>query len=433
MWKRNGTDTLIGFIPGADIDESTGAYVGGLSDATLALQQLGGWSGRPALGAYTYPSGGTSENWDFQKAKGSPVPVSYRGFAIPSGKTIADVKAGNCDAIWTQRAQYMVANGQADNCIYMPGYEATGGSFNGSAGQSCDPSVPDSVYLGTYFGQCLGSKNWAYAVSRQVRIMRQVAGWNPWIDLNFSEYERNSKGLEDPYQYITESFQSIGDEMYPQDPYNGQYIASDPTKYTQAIAFVKTKADATMNRAKALGVPVTFGECGPMIKNDGHAMGDVPAYVQWMSDYAQDLSHNVAAFWLYNGTTSGDTSRCFNYNQATKTYTKETTKFPLSSQKILDLFDPAKFINRSPAAGGGGGATMYTQAQLDAAVLAQKNLDAQSSNAQALAAAQATLVTRTTERDSARTELAEANAQIQKTKDDWATFWSNFAGPPAGP
>jgi hypothetical protein len=431
MWTRNGKDTLIGFIPGADIDESTGAYVGGLSDATLALQQLGGWSARPALGAYTYPSAGSSENWDFQKAKNCPTPFSYRAFAIPNGKTIADVKSGACDALWQQRAQYMVDNGQGQNGFYMPGYEATGGSFNGSAGQKVDPSTVDSVYLGSYWGQCLGSKNWAYAVSRQVHVMRQVAGWNLWIDLNFSEYERAQKGLEDPYQYITESYQSIGDEFYPQDPYNGQYIASDPTKTTQALAFIKTKVDATMNRAKQLGVPVTFGEAGPMIKNDGHAMGDQPIFVQFMSDYCQDLTNNVAALWLYNGTTSGDTSRCFNYTLSTKTYTKETTKFPLSSQKILDLFDPAKFVNRSTGAQG----AIYTQAQLDAAVAAQAALDAQSNNSVALATLQAQYDAVQSQLQSKTIELNEAYAQISKALSDYQKFIGNFQGmlPPTTP
>jgi hypothetical protein len=186
-----------------------------------------------------------------------------------------------------------------------------------------------------------------------------------------------------------------------------------------------------MNRAKQLGVPVTFGEAGPMIKNDGHAMGDQPIFVQFMSDYCQDLTNNVAALWLYNGTTSGDTSRCFNYTLSTKTYTKETTKFPLSSQKILDLFDPAKFVNRSTGAQG----AIYTQAQLDAAVAAQAALDAQSNNSVALATLQAQYDAVQSQLQSKTIELNEAYAQISKALSDYQKFIGNFQGmlPPPTP
>src|SRR5437868_14348639 len=88
---RNGTDTIIGFMPGADIDEGTGAVTGGLGKAPAALQSLNGWKGTPALGGYTYPSGGTSEDWDFRKALGFGGVICYKAFAIPSGLTIADV------------------------------------------------------------------------------------------------------------------------------------------------------------------------------------------------------------------------------------------------------------------------------------------------------------------------------------------------------
>jgi hypothetical protein len=424
MWTRNGTDTLLIFTPGSDIDEGTGASVGALGLCPGALQTLAGWTGRPGLGMYTYPSGGDSELWDFQKARGFTGPVLYRSFAIPNGYTIADVKAGNCDAIWTKRAQNMVAEGQGSNCIYSPGYEGSGSNFNGGASQKVDTSTVDGVQLSSFFGFVLGSKNWAAAVSRQVHVMRQVAGWTPWIDLNFDVYDATDKGLDpDPFRMVTESFQSIGKELYPYDDFKGSFSASNPADHAKVIAFIQHTCDMQQVACAKYGVPLIFGEAGPMINPNGHSTGDDPAFVQWIKDYCMDLSHNVAALGLYNGTT-GDTSRCFTWNQTTKVYTKNTAQFPLSSQKIIDIMDPANFINRTPSGGG----TMYTQAQLDAAVAAQAALDATSTGATALAALQALYDTDHALLLATQTELAEAYAQIAKAIADYETFIGNFGG-----
>lgn len=424
MYQRNGTDTLIGFIPGADIDEGTGAVVGGYALTAPALKTLNQWDGLPIVGQYTYPAGGTNENWDFQKEHGATGPVNFKAFAIPQGYTIAQVKSGACDAIWTQRAQYMVAQGLGQG-IYQPGYEGSDKNFSGSAGQVVDASTVGSVVVNG--NHVLGAPNWAYAISRQIHVMRQVAGWDCWFDVNYDTRQAAGNGLDpDPFHLITESFQSLGCEIYPYDDFSGTWSGSNPSDHARLMTYVTSHMTGQKVLADKYGVPLMFGEFGPMINPNGHTSGDDPVFVKLVADWCKDVNNNVFCLMLYNGTT-GDTSRVFLWNQSTKTYTVDTTKFPLSAAAIKANLDPADFINRTAPTG-----TTYTQAQLDAAVAAQKAQDAASSNAGALATLQASFDTQHALLTSTQTELAEAYAQIQKTKDDWATFWSNFAGPPAG-
>jgi hypothetical protein len=175
MISRHGNDTVIGFIPGPDIDEGAGSHAGGLTKARDAFQALMGWRGKPALGSYTYPSGGKSEVWDFARAQGAG-PMSYRSFAIPKGFTPADVHAGKCDQIWAARAADMVAAGFGEGW-YAPGYEGNGKNFNGGAG-------------------LVGVEEWAYAVSRQIRVMRTVKGWDNWVSINFTATAARANGLD---------------------------------------------------------------------------------------------------------------------------------------------------------------------------------------------------------------------------------------------
>lgn len=351
MLTRNGTDTVIGFIPGADIDEGTGASKGGLAKCPPALKSLNGWSGTPALGSYTYPSGGASENWDFQRAQGAVGPVSYRAFAIPNGYTIADVRAGKCDAIWTARAQNMVADGQGQG-YYFAGYEGADKNFNGSAGQVVPSGTIGAVQAVS--GWVLGAANWAYAVSRQVSVMRKVAGWDPWIGLNYDVDQAMSMGLDpDPFRLVTVAYQSIDTECYPIDDFKGGWSAS--TDETSLLRYTAYRMTLQLAMARKHGVPLGIGEMGPMLRTDSHASGDDPAFIQWLHDFI--MANDVAHAWLYNGTT-GDTSRVFLWDQASGTYKVDTAKFPKSAAAIKALFDPALFLNKSS----------FTQAQLDAAV-----------------------------------------------------------------
>jgi len=399
---RNGTDTVIGFIPGADIDEGTGATKGGLAKTVTALQKFNGWAGTPALGSYTYPGGGPSETWDFQRAQGATVPVSYRAFAIPNGYTIADVRAGKCDGVWTQRAQQLVATGQG-SCYYFPGYEGADKNFNGSAGQVVPAGTQGAVQA--YSGLVLGAANWAYAVSRQLNVMRKVAGFDPWVGLNYDVDQALSMRLDpDPFRMVTEKFHSIDTECYPVDDFKGGWsAATDSAALLRYTAYRMTLQSAV---AKHYGVPLGIGEMGPMIRNDSHASGDDAVFLQWLAAFIADPSNNVAHAWIYNGTT-GDTSRVFLWDQASGTYKADTTKFPRSATAIKVLFDPARFVNKTTVT--------FTQAQLDAAVKAQADKDAA-----ALAQAQASL-------DSATSALGVANQKIGSYSDQVTALQAKVA------
>lgn len=403
---RNGTDTVIGFIPGADIDEGVGAIKGGLAKTLPALKTLNAWVGTPALGSYTYPSGGTSETWDFQRAQGASVPVSYRAFAIPNGFTIADVRGGKCDALWTARASAMVATGQGGS-YYFPGYEGADKNFNGSAGQTVAAGTTGAVQA--VGGLVMGPKNWAYAVSRQVNVMRKVSGWDPWIGLNYDVDQAIQMGLEpDPFRYVTERFHSIDTECYPVDDFKGGWsAANDEVKLQQYAAYRMTLQSAV---AKHYGVPLGIGEMGPMIRNDTHASGDDAAFLQWLAAFIMDPSNNVAHAWLYNGTT-GDTSRVFLWNQATGTYTVDKARFPNSANVIRSLFDPARFVNKPTS-------TAISQAALDAAVAAAAQAQAVK-DADQLAQVQASL-------DGATAALGVANQKIGTYVDQLSALQSKI-------
>lgn len=333
MIARSGNDTVIGFIPGADIDEGTGSHAGGLTKARDAFQSAMSWTGKPALGSYTYPSGGKSEGWDFARAQGAG-PMSYRSYAIPSGHTPADVHAGVCDQIWSARAADMVAAGFGEGW-FAPGYEGNGKNFNGAAGQ-------------------VGVAEWAYAVSRQIRVMRTVPGWDNWVSINFTATAARKNGL-DPvaaYGLITEPFQSVGLDLYPQDDYSGAWSAADDPVTTWQFMLEQLNDQQVI--AARYGLPLDIGEWGPMCRADGHATnGDLFTIAQlahWVYD------NDVSALWIFNGSNlPGDTCRFAAWSGTAyapiSTLAGQTPPIPRVTTwaAIKALFDPARFVGRPPS------------------------------------------------------------------------------------
>ncbi len=323
MIPRHGNDTVIGFIPGPDIDEGAGSHAGGLTKARDAFQVYAGWTGRPALGSYTYPAGGKSEVWDFARAQGAG-PMSYRSYAIPRGFTVADVHKGLCDQVWTARATEMVAAGFGEGWFF-PGYEGNGKNFPGSAG-------------------VVGVTEWAYAVSRQIRVMRAVPGWDNWIGINFTATNARRNGF-DPVQafgLITEPYQSSDLDLYPTDDFSGAWSASkDPVR---TWAFMRECLEEQISIATRNGMPIGIGEWGPMVRTDGHATNGDPYTIAEFADWVDD--HDVAHVFIYNGQNlPGDSCRFATYDLAANTY-RTATGSENAAAAIRGLFDPATFTSR---------------------------------------------------------------------------------------
>jgi hypothetical protein len=423
---RNGTDTIIGVIPGSDMAAQAGAHTGDLYKALKAFQTWAGWTTEPALGDYTYPSG-SNETFDFQRGSGAATP-SWRSYAIPTGKTIADVHSGACDAVWTTRAQNMVATGQG-NGFYFPGYEGNGKNFSGAALYPQSDTNYGKVINGT---RVVGEVEWAYAVSRQIRVMRAVSGWNCWVGINFSVTNANKSGLNAALAYssITEHFNSVDMDIYDTDDFGGTFSA--PTDAAKTWAWLLTQLTDQKAVATTYGVPLGLGEFGCSWRSDGHGGGDRIAVLQNLQAWILDPANNVSHAFLFNGsnlpgdcsrfawptkTTDGGGINSYTYvDTTTQTGSTPTGGFPNVAAAVKTLFDPALFVNKTPTVAvlqaqvanltsantalaaqvaslqaqitAGGGTSGLTLRQLLAQFEAQQEA-AQNTNATALATAQA--------------------------------------------
>lgn len=350
MKQRNGLDTLVGFIPGQDVDQHL---------APQALAKLFDWKGVPALGGYT-------DTLSFKDTRDFSGPVSYRAPAIPEGSTIDDVHAGLCDGMWTEYARDMVRAGQGEG-YYFPGYEGAGNQRNGSAGMAVPRNTLGGV-TAKVGGYVFGCANWAFAVSRQINVMRKVDGWRPWIGINFDVMTAMTLGLDpDPFRLITENFNSIDTNIYPIDSLDDDWDAKNDRD--RLNKYIRLRLDVQNDAAKKYNVPMGIGETGVALRNDQHATGDDVAFVHFLHDYITNLDHNVAYIWLNNVIQADKNTRFADYSQATKTYRLNSSLFPKSSVAIGKYLDPDGFINRVPLK------MSYTQEQLDAAVQSQKFAD----------------------------------------------------------
>lgn len=376
MLTRNGTDTIIGFIPGTDIGQETNASAGDLTRARAAMKTFMGWTGTPMLGDYTYPSGGVNEaGWDFKRPQGAG-PMSWRAFAIPAGFTVADVHAGNCDAIWTARAVAMVAAGFGEG-FYFPGYEGNGNNFPGSVG-------------------LVGEVEWGYAISRQVTVMRAVSGWDNWVGINYTVATGIRAGQNPTLAFssITVPYQSIDCDIYDVDDFTGHFSVTDPVA---SWAYAKSVLDTQQAMAALHGKPLGIGECGAMYRQDGHGGGDRASFIQGLHDYFLDPANNVSHCFIFNGSNlPGDNCRFANYSYTTQAYTGVTSGstptggFPNVINAYKTLMDPALFVNKTATYAQLAAQVASLTSQLATAVSANSGLTATNVT---LTAANATLTT----------------------------------------
>jgi hypothetical protein len=324
MLTRSGTDMTIGWVPGPDEgNDAEGAGQRACADAAT----WAGWAGVPELGVYSYPSGGESEPWVWKSAGDGP--VSIRALAIPNGYDLADVRDGACDRIWTDRAASVVHYGLGGRCRYFPGYEGNGNNFNGSAG-------------------LIGEEGWAEAINRQVRVMAEVDGWDPWLGINFSAHTARRDGLDPDLAYasISVPFQSVDMDWYDTDDFSWDFPITDTAS---CIAYTLEVYEAQRAIADDYGLPLGFGEWGALWRQDGHGGGDrvevLDAALAWIAD------HNVAHLEYYNGTNMpGDDARVADYlhqGDGSRRYA-DADRYPTVAPWVRANLDPAAFVGRTP-------------------------------------------------------------------------------------
>ena len=331
MLTRNGSDIAIGWIPGAD---EANDNPGDGDAAVVAAAEWGGWAGVPMDGTYSYPSVADSEAWVY-KAHGTG-PVSVRAFAIPDGFTPADVEAGQCDHLWRKRAGFIVDAGLGDRIRYLPGYEGNGSNYSGSAG-------------------IVGVEAWAAAISRQLRIMRELDGFDPWVGINYSVHQGRDAG-QDPeaaFAGITEPFHSVDMDWYDTDNFKQQYPITD---IGACIGFMTTQYEAQLDMADRYGLPLGFDEWGAITRSDGHGGGDRTEVIDAALDWI--LEHNVSHVDYFNGSNlPGDNCRVANLTRhdGRMVYT-DSAEYPNVAAWVRERLDPAFYLDRDtpPPTGGGG-------------------------------------------------------------------------------
>ena len=300
-----------------------------------AAAAWGGWDGVPMDGTYSYPSVSDSEAWVY-KAHGKG-PLSVRAYAIPEGFTPDQVDAGECDHLWTKRARMIVDAGLGDRVRYLPGYEGNGNNFSGSAG-------------------IVGVAAWGAAISRQLRVMCEVDGFNPWVGINYSVFQGRDAG-QDPeaaYGAITEPFHSVDMDWYDTDNFKQQYPITD---IGACIGFMLDQYEAQLEMADAYGVPLGFDEWGAITRSDGHGGGDrvevIDAAFEWICE------NNVSHVDYFNGSNlPGDNCRIANLRDGVYT---DAAEYPNVAAWVRDVLDPAFFIGRDA-----GGPPITTTDELDA-------------------------------------------------------------------
>jgi hypothetical protein len=324
MIERNGRDLVIGWVPGPD--EGNDAEGAG-QRAMQACKDWAGWQGVPELGVYSYPSGGESEPWVWKSAgKG---PVSIRAIAIPNGYDLEDMRAGRCDQIWRDRAKSIVFYGLGGQCRYYPGYEGNGNNFNGSAG-------------------IIGEAGWGEAVSRQLRVMAEIDGWDPWVGINFSAHTARRDGLdpEAAYASISEPFDSVDMDWYDTDDFSWQFPITD---IASCIDYTLEVYEAQWAICQDYDLPLGFGEWGALWRSDGHGGGDRTEVLAAALDWIK--AHDVAYLQYYNGTNMpGDNARVADYvkEEAAPYRYQDASEYPNVAPWVRANLDPADFVGSEP-------------------------------------------------------------------------------------
>jgi hypothetical protein len=302
-----------GAAPASAATSPLGVYVGAADPA--GVRKFNQWLGRPVTYAMDFFSGESWESiespgWWLDAWKDTPYKMVYSVPILPDNAgTLQQGATGAYNDHFRKLAQLLVAKGEGDAILRL-GWEFNGNWFRWAA--SSDPQA----FVG-YWREI-------------VTTMRSVPGANFEFD-----WCPNGGPTNMP-----------ADKAYPGDAYV-DFIGMDSYDAGWAEGWQDPAKRWTSNLTQPFGLqwqrdfaaahnkPMSYGEWGLWVRDDGHGGGDAPSYIQKMHDW---ISHNDVAFAIYFDHEGGDGAHILENNQ-----------FPKSAEKFIELFGPNAPTTPAPA------------------------------------------------------------------------------------
>jgi hypothetical protein len=238
-----------------------------------------------------------------------------KGWTTPG--TQAQVDAGALDSYWKALAQEFVDSGLGRAGI-RPGWEGDGNNFPGSAG-------------------LIGSANYGKSMRRCVQKMKEVNGFTPWVEWNFTVEDVNHSTLDADAAYPGDDIvDAVGVDIYDQGAYYGWVfngvtytIANHAEVWARELVKILNSQYAfALRHNKPMGIT----ESGPIIKADGHGGGDTYSFNDMLSWWIVDHPR-IKYLAIYNAIDGTADSR-LSLNTGTDTapiYTDSTSVYPKAS------------------------------------------------------------------------------------------------------
>jgi hypothetical protein len=281
-----------------------GVYVGAADPG--GVRDFDNWLGRDVDWAMDFFAGDSwqsieAPNWWVDAWADKPYKMIYSVPILPDGGgNLQQGASGAYNDHFTKLAQLLVAKGEGDAVLRL-GWEFNGNWFRWAA--SSDPAA----FIG-YWRQI-------------VTTMRAVPGANFKFD-----WCPNGGPTDMP-----------ADRAYPGDAYV-DYIGMDFYDAGWAEGWQDPAKRWTSNLTQPFGLqwqrdfaaahdkPMSYGEWGLWVRDDGHGGGDDPYFIQKMHDW---IMTNDVAYAIYFEHEGGDGLHLLENNQ-----------FPKSAAKFIDLFGP---------------------------------------------------------------------------------------------
>ena len=301
----SGASLAFGATPAsASARSALGVYVGAADPG--GVRDFNQWLGRPVDWAMDFFAGDSwasieSPNWWVDAWKDSPYKMVYSVPILPDG--VGSLQQGATGAYndhFRKLAQLLVDKGEGDAVLRL-GWEFNGNWFRWAAAN--DPQA----FVG-YWREI-------------VTTMRSVPGasfkfdWCPNGGPSNMPADKAYPG--DAYvDYVGMDFYDAGWAQGWQDP---------ATRWTSNLT-QPYGLQWQRDFAAAHGKPMSYGEWGLWVRDDGHGGGDDPYFIQKMHDW---IANNDVAFAIYFEHEGGDGAHLLENNQ-----------FPKASAKFVDLFGP---------------------------------------------------------------------------------------------
>jgi hypothetical protein len=301
----SGAALTLGAAPAAASARSAlGVYVGAADPS--GVRDFNQWLGRPVDWAMDFFAGDSwasieSPNWWVDAWKDTAYKMVYSVPILPDGAgSLQQGATGAYNDHFRKLAQLLVDKGEGDAVLRL-GWEFNGNWFRWSA-------VNDPQSFVGYWRQI-------------VTTMRDVPGANFKFDWCPNGGPSNM----------------AADRAYPGDAYV-DYVGMDFYDAGWADGWQDPAKRWTSNLTQSYGLqwqrdfaadhgkPMSYGEWGLWVRDDGHGGGDDPYFVQKMHDW---IAANDVAFAIYFEHEGGDGAHLLENNQ-----------FPKASAKFIDLFGP---------------------------------------------------------------------------------------------